>query len=155
MSFRIHGLTADRFTPLFGLTDDALLAQGARRFVVDRTPGYPDRIALRDCEPGETVLLVNYLHQPADTPYRASHAIFVREGETETFSDRDRIPVVMRSRLLSLRAFSAEHMMVDAEVVTGDAVEQAIERLLQRADADYIHVHFANRGCYLARIERD
>ena len=26
------------------------------------------------------MLLLNYVHQPADTPYKASHAIFVREG---------------------------------------------------------------------------
>ena len=45
------------------------------------TIGFPDRIELRDAEPGERLILVNYVHQPADTPYRASHAVFVLEGD--------------------------------------------------------------------------
>jgi hypothetical protein len=35
-------------------------------------------------EPGESVLLVNYEHQPAHSPFRSRHAIFVREGAEET-----------------------------------------------------------------------
>ncbi|MFV3456565.1 DUF1203 domain-containing protein, partial [Mycobacterium tuberculosis] len=29
---------------------------------------------------GDAAILLNYEHQPADTPYRSRHAIFVREG---------------------------------------------------------------------------
>ena len=80
MSFRITGLSPEPFRPLFGLSDQELAAQGVRRYVADSKPGFPDRVEMRDAEPGETVLLLNYTHQPADTPYRASHAIFVIEG---------------------------------------------------------------------------
>ena len=80
MSFRITRLSPDPFRHLLGLTDDELAKQGAKRYVADAAPGYPDRIDLRDAEPGETVILLNYVHQPADTAYHASHAIFVREG---------------------------------------------------------------------------
>jgi hypothetical protein len=34
---------------------------------VDAKPGYPDRIEVRDAEPGESVLLLNYTHQPPTT----------------------------------------------------------------------------------------
>ena len=80
MAFRITGLAPDPFRHLFGLDDAALASQGAIRYRVDSGFGFPDRIELRDATPGETVLLVNHVHQPADTPFRASHAIFVREG---------------------------------------------------------------------------
>ena len=50
---------------------------------MDATPGYPDRIEMRDCVAGETVLLVNYEHLPVASPYRSAHAIFVREGARE------------------------------------------------------------------------
>ncbi|MBB4065342.1 DUF1203 domain-containing protein [Gellertiella hungarica] len=154
MSFKIRGLSPQTFSSLFRLSDQELLQQGAHRLVVDAKPGFPDRIALRDCDLGETVLLVNFTHQPANTPYRSSHAIFVREGEDHPFEAIDTVPEVMRSRLLSLRAFSREHMILDAGVVNGDTVEHLIEEFLARPDTDYIHIHFANRGCYLARVDR-
>jgi len=154
MSFRIRGLAAGQFQHLYGLSDAALSAHGARRYLVDKTPGFPDRIELRDLEPGESALLVNYLHQPAATPYRASHAIFVREGADATGSFLDSVPEVMQRRMLSLRAFDAGHLMTDAVLVDGREAAQAIERLLGQRDTAYLHAHYATRGCYAALIER-
>lgn len=154
MAFRITGLSPDEFLPFFGLNDDELARNGIRRYVVDADHGFPDRIEMRDCQPGETVLLVNHVHQPAETPYRASHAIFVREGAAAVYDAVDKIPEVMRTRLLSLRAFSAEGMMLDADVVDGADVVPLIERLLSNPEVDYIQAHFARRGCYCGRIER-
>ncbi|MGH6797851.1 MAG: DUF1203 domain-containing protein, partial [Roseiarcus sp.] len=79
MSFRITGLDAAPFRRFYGLSDEELQSYGVKRLIADTKPGFPDRIELRDVEQGEALLLLNYLHQPADTPYRASHAIFVRE----------------------------------------------------------------------------
>ncbi|MEO7861978.1 MAG: DUF1203 domain-containing protein [Nitrospirales bacterium] len=73
-------MSPEPFRQLYGLSDDELASQGARRYVVDAKPGFPDRVEVRDLEIGETALLLNYTHQPADTPFRSSHAIFVREG---------------------------------------------------------------------------
>ncbi len=153
-SFRITGLSAHAFQHLFGLTDDLLEQLGAKRYIANEKPGFPDRIELRDADPGESVLLVNYVHQPADTPYRASHAIFVREGATTTFDRQGEVPEVFRGRLLSLRAFDRAHMMVDADTADGNEVEKLIERLLANDQVAYVHAHFAKRGCYAARIER-
>ena len=117
-------------------------------------PGFPDRIELRDLEPGETALLLNFVHQPADTPYRASHAIFVREGAEERFEVVDSIPEVIRLRQISLRAFDEQGEMVDADLVDGREIEPLIDRLLAAPEIAYLHAHYAKRGCYAARIER-
>lgn len=154
MSFRIRGLAPLPFQPLFDLSDEALAVQGIRRCVADISPGYPDRIELRDAEPGESLLLLNYTHQPADTPYRASHAIFVLEGAKDCFDRVGEVPPALRRRLLSLRAFDAAHMLVDADVVHGRDVEPVIERLLANPHAAYLHAHYAKPGCYAARIDR-
>jgi hypothetical protein len=154
MSFRIVGLSPAPFRHLFHRPDAELAGVGAVRCVTDSTPGYPDRIELRDAEPGETLLLVNWTHQPAPTPYRASHAIFVREGAERAFDRVDEVPGALRTRTMSLRAFDAAHMMVDAELVEGRDLEPAILRLLHDPRAAYLHAHFATRGCYAARIER-
>ncbi len=59
MSFRIKGLGSEPFQHLYGLKDEDLARYGARRYVADRKPGFPDRIEVRDAEPGESLLLVN------------------------------------------------------------------------------------------------
>jgi hypothetical protein len=154
MSFRIKGLSPEPFLPLYGLTETELAVRGVLRYAVDKSPGFPDRIEMRDAAPGETVLLMNHVCQPADTPYRAAHAIFVREGATRTFDEVGIVPDVFRRRLLSLRAYDDQGMMIDADVVEGAQVEDVIRRLLDNSAVSYIHAHNAKRGCYAGRIER-
>jgi len=124
------------------------------RYLVDAKPGFPDRIEVRDAEPGESVLLLNYAHQPADNPYRSSHAIFVLEGASAAYDRVDEIPDVMRIRPISLRAFDSDDLMVDADVVDGRELESLIERYLVDPRVVYLHAHYARRGCYAARIDR-
>lgn len=154
MRFRISGLEAKSFIHLYGLPDEELRRRGVSRHRVDALPGFPDRIEMRDCEPGETVLLLNYVHQPADTAYRASHAIFVREGATRTFDAVNEVPEVMRIRPLSLRAFDADHQMVDAELAAGREAEASIAALFRNPRVAYLQAHYAKRGCFAARIDR-
>jgi hypothetical protein len=154
MSFRITGLSPHPFRHLFGLSDEELAKHGAKRYVADSTPGYPDRIEVRDAEPGETLILLNYIHQPADNPYRASHAIFVREGAETAYDRINEIPDAMRLRQISLRAFDADDLMVDADVSDGREIESVIERFFADPHIAYIQAHYAKRGCYAARIDR-
>jgi hypothetical protein len=154
ISYRTTGLSPAPFAHLFGLDDDALANHGAKRYVVDAKPGFPDRIELRDLEEGEQALLLNYVHQAADTPYRASHAIFVREGASDPYDRVNEVPEIMRVRLLSVRAFDAGGMMLDADVVDGKDLEGLVARMLAGADVAELHVHTAKRGCFLGRINR-
>lgn len=154
MSFRICGLAASEFQSLYGLDDERLAALGVKRMRVDAHPGYPDRIELRDVAVGETVLLLNHTHQPANTPYRASHAIFVREGASEAAIATNEVPDALRHRTISLRAFDADHLMVDADLVEGRELAGLIESFFANPDVAYLQAHYAKRGCYAARIER-
>ena len=154
MSFRITGLSPEPFQHLYGLSQEELARHGVKRYVADEKPGFPDRIEMKDAEPGQTMLLINHVCQPADTPYHARHAIFVREGARQTYDRIGEIPEVMRCRLLSLRAFDEVGMMLDADVIDGANIEDAIERFFANPDVAYIHVHNAKRGCYSGRIDR-
>ena len=60
----------------------------------------------------------------------------------------------MRGRLLSLRAYDDEGMMLDADIVEGREVERVIEQFFADPEIRYIHVHNAKRGCYSGRIDR-
>ena len=153
MHFRITGLDPAPFTPLFAMTDEELAGRRARRATADEKPGFPCRVSLADVDPGTEVLLLNYEHLPVESPYRASHAIFVSAGATR-FDAIDVIPPALRARLLSVRAFDAQGMMVDADVVDGSQAESLISRLLALDTVTYLHAHYARRGCFAARIMR-
>lgn len=154
MSFVVTGLAPEPFMPLFGADDAALAAAGAIRFTVDAKPGFPCRISLEDAEPGETVLLLNHEHQAADTPYRARHAIYVREGAAQAARYESEMPPALLSRLLAIRAYDAGGMMIDADIVEGREAIPLIERLLADPRAAYLQAHNARRGCFAARIDR-
>jgi hypothetical protein len=152
MSFRITGLPADKFQPLFAMSDDELKHHGALRLTADG-PGYPCRVSLTDAAPGDELILVHYKHQDADTPFRASHALYVRPGE-ERYDAIAEIPAQLRKRLLSIRAFDAKGMMLEADVADGTAVEPVIARMFGNDKVAYLHLHYARQGCYAARVDR-
>ncbi|WP_372786241.1 DUF1203 domain-containing protein [Phenylobacterium sp.] len=154
MSFVVSGLSPEPFRPLFGLSDAALAEQGVIRRTVDVSPGFPCRVSLEDAAPGETVLLLNYEHQSADTPFRARHAIFVRESAQDATVTEDELPPVFEARIMSLRAFDEAGMMRTAAVAQGAELKPAIERLLAEPEVAYLHAHYAGMGCYAARIDR-
>ena len=153
MRFRYTGLDAAKFRELFTLNDDELLARGIRRVTADEKPGFPCRVSLEDASPGESLLLLAFEHQPETSPYRASGPIFVREGAGAAYDGTD-FPPVFVGRLLSVRAYDREGMMVDADIVEGAGAEALFARMLARDDVAYLHVHNAKRGCYAARVER-
>lgn len=153
MPYRFVGLTAAPFQLLFDQADAALAAQGIRRYRVDEKPGFPCRISLTDAEIGEEVLLLSYSHQPHASPYQASGPIFVRRAATEAALHHE-VPEVLRIRLLSVRAYDASHLMVEADVCEGEALMPLLDRLFALPGVDYLHIHFARRGCYACRVER-
>jgi hypothetical protein len=154
-SYVVSRLPLEPFAPLFGLSEAELAERGVVRRLVDAPSGYPCRVTLEDAQPGETVLLLNYEHQPAPTPFRAAHAIYVRERAREFRRCVGELPgALARRQHVSLRAFDDQNIMFDAEVCAGAELEGAIARLFARPEAAYLHAHAAGMGCYLARIDR-
>jgi hypothetical protein len=154
MPFQYIGLPSDTFASLHAMSDAQLAAIGAQRMAVDEKPGFPCRVTLADAEPGERVILLSYNHQNAQTPYKSAGPIFVREAARETYTSSAVPPVFLTGRLLSARAYDADGMMVDADVVEGTQIETLLDKLFARDSTDYVHVHYARRGCYAARVER-
>jgi len=153
--FQVMPLAAEIFAPLFGLSDAELAKRHILRQVADSHPGFPCRVSLRNAEIGATVLLLNYEHQQAATPFRASHAIYVREGAPTAAPDIGEVPEALhRSPMLSVRAFSWDGMLRTAELTPGVEAGAVFDALLDRDDVAYLHAHFAKYGCYAAKIVR-
>ncbi len=154
MSFQIHALSGAQFEPLFSLSDSELAKVRASRMIADAKPGFPCRVSLADAEIGETLILVNFEHQPGDSPYRATHAIFIRENAEQAFPDIETVPESLKTRLISIRAFDDKHHMVDADVVEGTRLGKSIPAMLQDQKVAYLHLHNARPGCFAARVTR-
>ena len=153
MPFRIRGLAATQFESLFDLNETELAARDIVRVVADAPHSAPCRVTLEDAAPGEELLLLPFAHQTAASPYQASGPIFVRKKAREAFDAIGVLPPVFAGRLLSVRAYDAEGMMRDADVVESDP-RALFERFFADAEVDYLHVHYARRGCYACLVER-
>jgi hypothetical protein len=154
MSFQIRGLDGEHFSHLFGQPSGYLAQYGVERVTVEISPGVPCRVSLRDAAIGESALLMNHEHQPACSPYRSSHAIFVREGASAADIPQDEVPEMLRIRLLSIRAFDSAGMMIDADIGEGAQLETFVDRMFSIQPVSYLHLHNARRGCFMARVDR-
>jgi len=137
VAFRVVGLPSSLFESLYGLSEKGLAERGVEVKIADEPNAFPCRVTLRDAPPGARMLLMNFEHQPAETPYRSRHAIFVEDGAKEVHP-----------------GVNEAGQMLDAAVVNGREAAPAFERLLAVPGAAYLHVHNAGRGCYAARVER-
>ena len=153
MAYRISGLSPEPFLALSTLDDEALAARRARRAVADG-PGYPCRVTLEEAEPGEALLLVNHVSHEAPTPFRASHAIFVRESAREAAEFVDEVPSIFATRTLGLRGFDGEGMLRVARLAPPGTADAGIRALFANPEIVEIHAHNAALGCFLARIAR-
>lgn len=154
MDFQINSLPSEAFADLFQMSDEDLATQNAVRQVVKSCPGTPCRVSMQDAGVGETVILLNYTHQPGDSPYQAAHAIFVRQNAKQAKLGVNEVPEVIRSRLVSLRCFNKDHMMVLADVMSGDDLGEAISRAFEDETVAYAHIHNAKPGCFAASVDR-
>lgn len=153
MTYSITGLAPSSYAHLIGLSDRELAEHGAVRMVADSYPGFPCRVTLDDVAPGEAVLLVNHVSHSGG-PYHASHAIFVGEGARKAACFVDVVPPALDRRVLSVRAFDAAGMMVDAALVQPGDADAVFRRMLAEPAVDHLDAHNATRGCFAARVER-
>jgi len=153
-SFRLVGLAAENFEPFFAMSDAELAALGARRVVADAPTGFPCRVSLVDADVGDELLLLPHEHLSTGSPYRASGPVYVRRGATRAVLAAGVIPPYVTRRLMSVRAYDAGDMMVDAAVCEGAEARDAIERMLADAAVSFVHLHNAKRGCFSCRAER-
>jgi Protein of unknown function (DUF1203) len=154
MTYRIEPLSPVPFAPLFAMSDADLANHNARR-VTATGPGFPCRVSLEDARPGETLILVNHVSHDVQTPYRSSHAIYVRETAQMASPYIDATPPVFEGRPIALRGFDAAGMLQTAAIAMPGQADTRIRDLFAAPEIAYIHAHNAAHGCFSCRIERD
>jgi hypothetical protein len=124
-------------------------------YIADEFPGYPCRQCLRDAEVGEELILVSFDPFSLGSPYRQSGPIFLHRNDCSANRDDSTFPDELTRRQLSVRAFDANEMMLDAAVISGVELEALLGRFASDPLAAFVDVHNATRGCWAARYQVD
>jgi hypothetical protein len=154
MSFQIISLPAELFASL-SRTDAAVHERRrVHRLFADTPQGYPCRVSLRDADVGDELMLLEYQHQAAESPYRASGPIFVRVNQPAANLAPREIPPMLCSRLRSVRGYSDRGWIECADVTEGSDLEAVIARAFENPKIAYLHLHLARPGGYACRVDR-
>ncbi|KAL4874234.1 hypothetical protein BJY04DRAFT_225248 [Aspergillus karnatakaensis] len=123
------------------------------RKTVDQESSYPCRRCLHDGKTGEEILLISYNPFLGSSPYTGPGPIFVHRECTRYECDGS-VPEQQARRLLSVRAYDPEHMMVDMGVVQGRELKGKVVEIFTNDKVEYIHIHYAGAGCFAVRVDR-
>ena len=133
-------------------TDD--FGNDIQRFDVDRT--YPCRHCLLEASARSGMLLFSYQTPKPRSVYGQPTAIFMCARACNRFEASDTIPDIVRNRMVSLRTFDRNGMMIyhANEIVDGGDYDAAVRRIFSRDGVAFINAHTAKAGCMLCHIER-
>ncbi len=152
--FQINAIKDVNFNHFFDLSEKELKDINAVKMIVNEKPGFPCRVSLEDANIGEEVILFPFEHHKVDSPYQSSGAIFIRKNARTAQLEINEIPLMLKHRLLSLRVYNSDGMMVDGRMVKGNILEKEIENVFENESAKYIQIHNASPGCYNCQVNR-
>ena len=153
-NFQVHSINAEEINSLLNLGENELKELNIVKSIVDENPGYPCRLSLQDAEIGEEVLLFTYEHHRVKSPYQSSGPIYVRTNAQRATLAKNEIPLMLKHRLLSLRVYDNDAMMIDARTVEGKDLKDTIQDVLANTQVEYMHIHNSGPGCYNCLVNR-
>jgi hypothetical protein len=123
----------------------------ARRMFADGPS--PGRRCLRNAEIGDALVLAPYNPFTLSSPYAGEGPVFVHaDGCTAHQPVPGALCEQVFGRLLSVRAYDAEAMMLGSEVLPGEQLAERAAAWLGSSSA-FLHVHFAGPGCFAFRVD--
>ncbi|HLW94276.1 MAG TPA: DUF1203 domain-containing protein [Solirubrobacteraceae bacterium] len=113
----------------------------------------PCRRCLRNAEIGDGLMLAPYNPFTLESPYTGEGPVFVHaDGCAAHEPVAGALSEQVFDRMLSVRAYDAEAMMLAAEVLPGEELAERAAALLVSETA-FLHVHFAGAGCFAFRVD--
>jgi hypothetical protein len=148
LNFQLSGLAQAQFQPYFDQSDEELERLNIRRVIATSNVGFPCRISLQDAAAGDELLLLPYCHHPVGSPYRALGPIYVRKGAMQTVLPPGVVPEYVTRRVISIRGYDGDGMMISADVQEGPEVCHTLSKLFENEQVSYVHLHNAKPGCF-------
>ena len=100
--------------------------------------------------------LISYNPFSADakhSPYQGPGPIFIHAHECVKYLSNE-VAEQQKKRLLSVRAYDREHMIVNHATLPGDGLVEKASQMLEDEKVGYVHVHYSGPGCFAVRVER-
>jgi len=152
--FQFEALDKKAFDFFMKLNDEELESHQAKWMNVDEAPGYPCRVSLEDAKIGERVLFLPYWHHDVKSAYRAMGTVLIRENANTTKLQINEVPQMLLHRVLSIRAYDTDNMMVDHDIAEGSELAFTLKKHFQNTRVEYIHLHYASPGCFCSAVIR-
>lgn len=118
--------------------------------------GYgPCRVCLRTTRIDEERRIL-FTYDPFEDldPFPLPSPIFIHEDDCQHHPEEDALPEDVTGLPLTFNGYGFGRALHAVERATDPLqVEDIIDRMLERADVDYIHVRNTEAGCYIARVE--
>ena len=111
-------------------------------------------VSLAEAKIGEALILCNFEHLAEISPYRASHAIYVRNGAVQAMPAMGEVPSILLRYMLSVKGFGPDHFIKAAEVIERRTLSATIEAFFSKTVISYIQIRNAQRGCFEAKAIR-
>ncbi len=124
-----------------------------RRMAADHPS--PCRVCLRDAVAGEAVLLGSYHLPRPHGIYWTPSPVFVHAAPCVPFTAADTVPGIVRTRLVSVRAYDAEDQCLYdlGHAGDGDGIDAPLARALADPRTAFVNIHTAKPGCLLCLVE--
>ena len=133
-----------------------------------RSPGYghpahaevaagygPCRHCLRTFEVGEERRILFTLDPfHGLEPFPLPGPVFIHQEACERYTEEGGFPQELTVHPLTLCGYARGRVLREEVRVEGAEAEAELERLLARADVEYVHVRDTSAGCYDFRVER-
>ncbi|MFT6733779.1 MAG: hypothetical protein ACJAS9_001969 [Polaribacter sp.] len=152
--FKFIALDKKEFDLFMNLNDEDLEKHHAKWMTVDEDPGYPCRVSLEDAKIGERVLFLPYWHHDVESAYKAMGTVLVRENAKTTKPQVNQVPQMLLHRLLSIKAYDSNNMMVGHDIAEGSELEFKLKEQFKNTKVEYIHLHYASPGCFCSTVSR-
>lgn len=122
---------------------------------VEPAGGYgPCRSCLRTFRSSDEMrILFTYNPFAGLAAYPSPGPVFVHQDECETYA-ADGLPADLRALPLVVEGYGRERRLLHQDAVGDEVVEEVIERVLQDARVEYVHLRNAEAGCFIALVER-
>ncbi|MGH9713060.1 MAG: DUF1203 domain-containing protein [Candidatus Acidiferrales bacterium] len=141
------------------------IAESVRKTMKDPKYGFPAhrsvaagdapcRHCLQMISPGMQQTLFTYDSFDGVEKLPLPGPVYVHSEACERYPEDGGFPAGLRESPRTLNAYGRGRRLVAQEYVEGGNVDTTVERLLERADVDYIHVRSTTAGCYTFRVER-
>ena len=123
---------------------------------VDRSA--PCRHCMRQTPSGTDLLLLKYspFSARSRSPYAERGPIFLCGNDCAAHAAPDRLPEIVTSRQVNIRAYDERDVMLYAHSLLADGREAdgVVAKLLDDPNVRQVHVRTALHGCFLCAVER-